>query len=90
MMRIGKNESPLATQRGQLVGHLRNDAEAEKTRAGNAVYWKASMPFSPRLYASTFVAQANSSIIASRMRISGPCRSQWTEALDEPDVGGIL
>ena len=30
MIRVGKNESPLATQRDQLVGHLRNGAESEK------------------------------------------------------------
>jgi hypothetical protein len=29
MMRIGKNESPLATQGNQLVGYLLNGAESE-------------------------------------------------------------
>jgi hypothetical protein len=67
MMRIGKNESPLATQGNQLVGHLRNGAESEKDTRRQRRVLERLHAVSAEAHARTFVARANSSIIASRI-----------------------
>ncbi len=67
MMRIGKNESPLATQRNQFVGYLRNGAESEKdARRQRRVLEGLHVAFA-EAHAPTFVARVNSSIITSRI-----------------------
>jgi hypothetical protein len=67
MMRIGKNESPLATQRNQLVGYLRDGAESKKAARWQCRVLKELHAVSAEAHALTLVERANSSIIASRI-----------------------
>ena len=66
-MRVGKDESPLATQRNQLVGYLRDDVESEKDARRQRRVFEGLHAVFAQAHAPTFGAQANSSIIASRI-----------------------
>ena len=67
MMRIGENESPLATKRTQLLGYFRNGAESEKDARWQCRVLEGLHAVSPEAHVPTFVSRANSSIIASRI-----------------------
>jgi len=66
-MRIEKNESPVATQRTQLAGHLFQSAESEDDARRQCRVLEGLHAVFVQAHALTFVVGANSSIIASRI-----------------------
>src|SRR4051812_4147974 len=64
MMRIGKDKSPFATQRNQLVGDLHKRAASEKHARRQCRILKGLHAVFPEAHVPTFLSRANSSIIA--------------------------